>query len=156
MTQCNHRYGDDGSERSCSRPVATDWDRCVFHLTPAERRTADVTSATLRAAFLADVDADDSSRQEYVDVHLDELDLSQLVADGSDVVHITFREVTIDGALDLSGSVVGHPVTVEACHIDSMDVTDTVFERQVDIGGTVFGTASASTTCLRARRGSFE
>jgi hypothetical protein len=128
----------------------------VFHLTPEARRAADITSASLRAAFLADVDADDPSRQEYVDVHLEELDLSRLVVDGSDVAHVTFREVTIDGTLDLSESVVGHPVTIEECRIGSMDVTDTVFERQVDVSGTVFGTSSASTTCLRARRGSFE
>ncbi|ELZ33174.1 potassium channel family protein [Halorubrum tebenquichense] len=128
----------------------------MFHLTPAERRTADVTSATLRAAFLADVDADDPSRKEYVDVHLKELDLSQLVVDGSDVAHVTFREVTIDGTLDLSESVVSQPVAIEGCHIDRVDVTDAVFERTVDVRGTEFGTPSASATCLRARRGSFE
>jgi len=88
VNECTHRYGEDGSERSCSRPVAADLDRCVFHLTPEERCTADITSATLRAAFLADVDADDPSRQEYVDVHLAELDLSQLVVDGSDVAQL--------------------------------------------------------------------
>ncbi|QAU11914.1 two pore domain potassium channel family protein [Halorubrum sp. BOL3-1] len=128
----------------------------MFHLTPAERRTADVTSSTLRAAFLADIGADDPSRQEYVDVHLEELDLSQLVVDGSDVAHITFREVTVDGVFDLSGSVVGHPMTIEECHIDGMDVSDTVFERQVEVRGTVLGRPSASTACFRARRGSFE
>lgn len=49
-------------ERTCPRPVAADHDRCVFHLTPEERSAASVTSSALRAAFLADVDADDPSR----------------------------------------------------------------------------------------------
>ncbi|WP_018257363.1 potassium channel family protein [Halomicrobium katesii] len=128
----------------------------MFHLTPAERRRDDVTSASLRAAFLADVEADDPSRQEYVDVHLAELDLSRLVVDGSDVAHVTFREVTVDGTLDFSESVVGHPVTIEACDIGSMDVSETVFRRQVGVRGTEFGRPSAPATCLRARRGSFE
>ncbi|MEF8840228.1 MAG: potassium channel family protein [Haloarculaceae archaeon] len=156
MTCCTVRYTVDGSERRCPRPVAADHDRCVFHLTPEERAAADVTSSTLRTAFLSDVDADDPARREYVDIHLDELDLSALVVDGSDVGRITFRDVTVDGTLDLSGAVVRHPVHIRDCHISQLDTTAATFEMDVTIDDTVFGTASEPSTCLRARRGSFE
>jgi len=156
VTSCNVRYTAEGAERSCQRPVAADHDRCVFHLTPEQRATAGVTSSALRSAFLADVGADDPSRREYVDVHLGELDLSALVVDGSDVGQITFRDVTIDGTLDLSGAVVRHPVVVRECRIDRLDATGATFEMDVTIDQTVFGAASERSTCLRARRGSFE
>ncbi|WP_255152795.1 potassium channel family protein [Halorarius halobius] len=136
--------------------MAADHDRCVFHLTPEERGAADVTLSALRTAFLADVDADDPARREYVDIHLDELDLSALVVDGSDVGRITLCDVTVDGTLDLSGAVVRHPVHIRDCHISQLDTTAATFEMDVTIDDTVFGTASEPSTCLRARRGSFE
>lgn len=136
--------------------MAADHDRCVFHLTPEERAAADVTSSTLRSAFLVDIDADDPARREYVDIHLDELDLSALVVDGSDVGRLTFRDVTVDGTLDLSGAVVRHPVHITDCHISQLDTTAATFEMDVTIDDTVFGMASEPSTCLRARRGSFE
>jgi uncharacterized protein YjbI with pentapeptide repeats len=136
--------------------VAADHDRCVFHLAPEERAAADITPSALRTAFLADVDADDPTRREYVDIQLDELDLSALVVDGSDVGHITFCDVTVDGTLDVSGAVVRHPVHIRDCHISQLDTTAATFEMDVTIDDTVFGTASEPSTCLRARRGSFE
>ncbi|MCU4718089.1 potassium channel family protein [Halapricum hydrolyticum] len=156
MTCCTVRYTVDGSERRCPRSVAADHDRCVFHLTPEERVAADITSSTLRSAFLADVDADDPARREYVDIQLDELDLSALVVDGSDVGRIIFCDVTVDGRLDLSGAVVRHPVHIRDCHISHLDTTTATFEMDVTIDDTVFGTASEPLTCLRSRRGSFE
>jgi len=147
---------EDGAERRCPRPVAADHDRCVFHLTPQERAAADITSATLRSAFLADVDADDPARREYVDVHLAELDLSALVVDGSDVGPLTFRDVTVDGTLDLSGTVVRHPVDFRACRIGRLDATAATFEMDLTVDDTRFGSESEQATCLLARRGSFE
>jgi hypothetical protein len=110
----------------------------------------------LRAAFLADVDADDPIRREYVDVHLDELDLSALVVDGSDVGRLTFRNVTVDGTLDLSGAVVRHPVDFRECRIDRLDVTAATFEMDLTVEDSAFGAESEQATCLLARRGSFE
>ncbi|MEF8827244.1 MAG: potassium channel family protein, partial [Halapricum sp.] len=91
-----------------------------------------------------------------VDIHFDELDLSALVVDGSDVGHLVFRDVTVDGTLDLSGTVVRHPVDLRECRIDRLDATAATFEMDVTVDETVFGTASEPSTCLRARRGSFE
>ena len=136
--------------------MTADHDRCVFHLTPQERAAADVTSSTLRTAFLADVDADDPARREYVDIHFSELDLSALVVDGSDVDRITFCDVTVDGTLDLSGAVVRHPVHITDCQISQLDTTAATFEMDVTIDETVFGTRAEPSTCFRARRGSFE
>jgi hypothetical protein len=146
----------DGSERDCPRPVAADHDRCVFHLTPEEREAADITSSTLRTAFLADVDADDPARREYIDTHLEELDLSALVIDGSDVGRLVFRNVTVDGTLDFSGTVVRHPFAIRDCRIGRLDATAATFDMDLGVDETVFGTASERSTCLRARRGSFE
>ena len=156
MVRCTVRYTVNESERRCQRPVADDHDRCVFHLSPEERTAASVTSSSLRTAFLADVDADDPARREYVDIDLADLDLSALVVDGSDVSRITFCDVTVDGTLDLSGAVVRHPVHIRDCHISQLDTTAATFEMDVTIDDTVFGTASEPSTCLRARRGSFE
>lgn len=151
MAQCTYSYTVDGDERSCPRDAAADHDRCAFHLTPTERTEAGLTSAALRSAFLADVDADDPARREYVDVHLNDLDLSALVVDGSDVGTISFRRVTVDGTLDFSGAAVRHPVAIEESQIDRLDLSDGSFEMDVTIEGTAFGTS----TCFRARRGSF-
>ena len=156
MTRCTVRYTVNGSERRCPRPVAADHDRCVFHLTPEERAAADVTSSTMRSAFLADVDADDPARREYVDIQFDGLDLSALVVDGSDIGHLTFRNVTVDGTLDLSGTVIRHPVDLRECRIDQLDATVATFEMDLTVDDTAFGSVSEPSTCFRARRGSFE
>jgi hypothetical protein len=55
----------------------------MFHLTFKEHTGTDITSLTLRMAFPADINADGPARREYVDVHLDALDLAALLADGS-------------------------------------------------------------------------
>ncbi|MEF8825301.1 MAG: potassium channel family protein [Halapricum sp.] len=156
MTRCTVQYTVDGSERRCPRPVAADHDRCVFHLTPEKRAAADVTSSTLRSAFLADIGADDPARREYVDIQFDGLDLSALVVDGSDVGHLTFRNVTVEGTLDLSGTVVRHPVDLRECRINRLDATGATFEMDFTVDETAFGSASEPSTCLRARRGSFD
>lgn len=146
----------DGSERRCQRPATDGCDRCVFHLSPEERTDAGVTPSTLRTAFLADVDAEDPARREYVDAHLGQLDLSALVIDGSDVGPITFRAVTVDGTLDLSGAVVRHPLHIEDCNFSQLDTTASTFEMDVTIDDTVLGGPSEPSTCLRARRASFQ
>jgi len=156
VTCCTVWDTADESEQRCPRPTVADHDRCVFHLTPEERAAADITSATLRAAFLADLDADDPARREYADVHLDELDLSALVVDGSDVGRLTFRDVTVDGTLDLSGAVVRHPIDFSACRIGRLDATAATFEMEFTVDDTAFGSESEQATCLLARRGSFE
>lgn len=156
MDHCTVQYTVKGSERSCQRPVTADHDRCVFHLTPEERAAAEVTSSMLRTAFLEDVDADNPARREYVDMDLAELDLSAFVVDGSDAGRITFCDVTVDGTLDLSGAIIRHPVHIRDCHISRLDTTAASFEMDVTIDDTVFGTVSNPSTCLRARRGSFE
>lgn len=155
MTRCNYRYTTDDTERACPRQTANDRDRCVFHLAPADRDAAGLGPAALRTAFLADVDADDPARREYVDMHLAALDLSRLVIDGNDVGQLRFREVTVDGTLDLSGSVVDHPVAIEDCQFGRLDATTAAFGMDVTVDGTTVGGAE-STTCLRARRASFE
>jgi hypothetical protein len=155
MSRCQYRYEIEGTERTCPRPTATDHDRCVFHLTPDERDAAGVDSSALRDAFLADIDSDDPSRREYVDIRLRELDLSATIVDASDVDHVAFREITVEGTLDLSGAILRHPIVIEDCRIDQLDATDVSFGMDVTIDGTTFG-GSSTATCFRGRRGSFE
>ncbi len=136
--------------------MASGYERCLFHLSPEERTAADITTSRLRKAFLADLDADDPARREYVDINVARMDLSALIIDGSDVAPLTFRDVSIDETFDLSGSVVRHPVHIKNCHISQLDTTAATLEMDVTIDDTVFGTASEASTCLRARRASFE
>jgi len=156
MSTCRHSYTIDDSERTCQRPVYRDRDRCVFHLGPTARQDAGISSPTLRDAFLADIEAEDPARREYVDVELAGLDLSSLVLDGHDVGHITFRDVTVEGTLDFSGSIVRHPIEIVDCEIGRLDATAAAFEMDVTVDGTAFGTPSGASACFRARRGSFE
>lgn len=156
MSTCGHSYTIDDSERTCQRPVYDDCDRCVFHLTPATRHDAGVSSPTLRDTFLADIEANDPSRREYADITLTDLDLSSLIVDGHDVGHITFLDVTIEGTIDFSGSILRHPIEMIDCEIARLDTTATSFEMDVTVDGTTFGAPSGASTCFRARRGSFE
>ena len=154
MTGCTHRYEATGNERTCPRPAVDDHEKCVFHLKPEERTAADVTGADIRSAVLADLDADDPARRDYVDVHLPELDLSALVVDGDDVGHLTFRDVTVEGPLDLTGAVVRHPIAIEDAEIGRLVADHTSFEMEVTVDGSRIGTSSGG-TCFRAHRGSF-
>lgn len=155
MTNCTHRYTGGGEERTCPRPTTGDHDRCLFHLTPDERDAAGIASSAVRAAFRADLDANDPTRREYVDLRFRDLDLSSLVVDGRDVDSLTFREVTVEGTLDLSGSVVRHPLTIIDCRIGRLDATRGSFGMAVEIDGTVLGAGEVA-SALRARRASFE
>jgi len=155
VTGCTHRYDAAGTERTCPRPAADGRTRCVFHLSPEERAATGVTGAELRSAVRADLDADDPARREYVDVHLRELDLSALVVDGDDAGHITFRDATIEGALDLTGAVVRHPLAVEDSAVGRLVADRASFEMEVTVAETTVG-ASTGGTALRAHRGSFD
>ncbi|WP_188787728.1 hypothetical protein, partial [Halobellus salinus] len=155
MSGCVHRYEAAGDERTCPRPAADDHERCVFHLRPGERAAAGVTGADFRTAVVDDLDADDPARRDYVDVHLPELDLSALVVDGDDVGHLTFRNVTVEGTLDLTGAVVRHPVAIENAEIGRLVADRASFEMEVALEGSTVGT-SACGAVFRARRGSFD
>jgi len=143
-------------DRECPRPAAVDHDRCVFHLTPAEREAAGITDAGLRRAVRADLEADDPARREYVDVSLRGLDLSALVVDGDDAGHLTFRSVTVEGTVDLSGAVVRHPIAFEDCRIGRLTADRASFEMGVAIRGCRFGDDAAEPTPVRVTRGSFD
>ena len=154
MTGCAHRYEVAGDKRTCPRPTVDGHEKCVFHLRPKERTGADVTGADLRAAVVDDFDSDDPSRRDYVDVHLTEIDLSALVVDGDDVDHLTFRDVTVEGTLNLTSAVVRHPITIEDAEIGRLVADRASFEMEVTVEGTTIGTSDCSAV-FRARRGSF-
>jgi hypothetical protein len=156
VTECTYRYNVDGTERACTRPATDGHDQCVFHLTPAERDDAGIDTAALREAFLADFDSDDTTRRTYVDVQLRALDLSELVVDGHDVGPLTFRNVSIDGSLDLSGSIFRHPVVVAESGIGRLDASDASFEMDVTVEDSTLGASSDRATCMRAKRAAFE
>ena len=155
MTGCAHQYEPAGDKRRCPRPAVDDHEKCVFHLQPEERTAADVTAADLRAAVVADLDADGPTRRDYVDAHLPELDLSALVVDGDDVGHLTFRGVTVEGTLDLTGAIVRHPIAIEDAEIGRLVADRASFEMEVTVEGSTIGT-SAGGTAVRAHRGSFD
>ena len=157
MTGCYHRYAATGAERACPRPTADGHGKCVFHLRPEERAAAGVTGADLRAAVVADLNVDDPARREYVDVHLRDLDLdlSALIIDGDDVGHLTFRDVTIEGTLDLTGAVVRHPIKIEDAAVGRLVADRASFEMEVTAEGSAIGTSGGG-AAVRARRGSFD
>lgn len=156
MSQCSYQYEVASTDDTCPRDAGSAHDHCVFHLEPAERREMGVARADLRSAFLEDVDATDPRRRTYVGVTLEALDLSALVVDGTDVGTITFRNTTIDGTLDLAGSVFKHPIKFEDCRIGQLDVTAAAFEMDVTVDGSTVGGPGGAPTALQARRGSFE
>ncbi|MFB6227879.1 MAG: potassium channel family protein [Halobacteriales archaeon] len=156
MTQCSFTHATGGASRRCPRTVVADCDRCMFHLSPEERDAAGVSGGDLRETFLADVRSGDDRRKKLTGARLTDLDLSSLVLDGADLGRIALQEVTIEGTLDLSGAVVGHPFDIVGCTIGRADTTDTTFEAGVSVENTTLGPPEASPTCLTARDGSFE
>jgi uncharacterized protein YjbI with pentapeptide repeats len=154
MTECGVEYSHDGSPGECHRPSADGLDRCVFHLSPGERAAAGITGSTLRTAFVDDIESDDPTRNVYTDVHLETLDLSALVVDGSDVAPVTFENVTIDGPLDLSGALLRHPMRITGCQIGQLDTAGATFEMDVTIEESTLGAGSG--TAFDARRGTYQ
>jgi uncharacterized protein YjbI with pentapeptide repeats len=128
----------------------------VFHLDPAEREPAGVSEPDLRAAFRADIRSGDDRRKELVGASFGDLDLSALVVDGPDLTGIRFRDVRVTGTLDLSGAIVGHPVTFEDCAIARLEFTDATVEKTASIIDSTLGAPDTSRTSLTARRSTFE
>jgi uncharacterized protein YjbI with pentapeptide repeats len=155
MAQCSFTYATGGESRRCPRSAVDGRERCGFHLAPAEREAAGVSAVDLREAFLADVRSGDDRRKTLIGARLAGLDLSSLVLDGEDLGRIVIRDVTIEGVLDLSGAVVGHPFDIVGCTIGRTDATDTTFEAGVSVENTTLGPPEASPTCLTARDGTF-
>lgn len=143
----------DGRE-TCPRRAHDGVDRCPIHLSPQERRRNDVSQEDLRETVRADVEADDDRRRTYVDAHFETLDLGSLLLDGGHVDAIVFEAVTVDGTLDLSGSVVRHPLTVRESRIGQLDLDDATFEGAVTVDGSTVGGDVA--TALRGRRAGFK
>jgi hypothetical protein len=152
MAVCRFTTSDDDGTYDCPRDAHEEFERCPFHLSPSERRSAGVDEETLRAAFLADVSADPPARREYVGVELAGLDLSAAVVDGHGVDRITFRDSTITGTMDLSGAVVRHPLHVEDCRIGRLDATGATTEREVTVVESTLGGEDGPVTPLDCRR----
>jgi uncharacterized protein YjbI with pentapeptide repeats len=150
---CGFEYDRaDGSARACPRPAVDGCDRCVFHLEPDNRREAGVDPGDLRAAVCADLGSGDRRRYEYVGVTADRLDLSSLVLDTDGVEPLRFRDVRVDGIVDLSESVVRSRIEFEDCDIGRLDATDATFESDVTVADSRFGSDGPG-TCLGLRRG---
>ena len=129
MTHCGFGYEVHDEARSCPRQAVDGRERCPFHLTPAERDAAGVGRGALRAAFVDDLYASDPRRREYVGVSIRDLNLFELVVDGGDVGRIAFRDLSVRGTLDLSGSVWRH---IDDALIGQVDATDAAFEMDHD------------------------
>jgi hypothetical protein len=156
VTDCGFGYESRDETRSCPRPAVDGRERCPFHLTPAEREAADVGPGALRAAFVDDLEVSDPHRREYVGVSVRDLDLSELVVDGGDVGRIEFRDLSVHGTLDLSGSVWRHPLDVEDAQIGQLDATDAAFEMAVDLTESTLGRTGGPATAMRFSRSTLD
>lgn len=147
---CGYAYdGPDGEQRSCPREVAGGQERCVFHLERTDRDTGDIAPAEYRAAVRADLDSEDARRYEYVDVAMEELDLSDLVLETAGVEPIRFRNVEIAGGLDISGSIVRSTLRFENCRIGRFDAMDAAVERDLSVRNCRLGGAVSTAATLR-------
>lgn len=156
MTECVYTPEFEGVERSCPRPATDGRKRCPFHLEPAERDAAGVGPGDLRAAFVADLEADDPRRREYVSVGVRDLDLCELVVDGGDARRIAFRDLSVEGTLDLSGSVWRHPLDLEDARIGQLDAANAAFELDVTVRDSTIGSQDGPATALRLGRSTLE
>ncbi|MDY6819287.1 MAG: potassium channel family protein [Halobacteriales archaeon] len=148
--------GETDEYGRCPRPTHADADYCVFHLSATERRRLDIPTDALQEAFRSDVEAPDDRRRQYVGIQLDGFDLSALVIDGQDVSRIEFHDLTVEGTVDLTGSIVRHPVVFTNCQINRIDTTDATFVDDVRIEASRVGDRNTGGTALRCRRAAFE
>lgn len=145
---CVHEYEEeDGDSRRCPRPAADGRNRCPFHLD--DERAADV-DASLQTAFCADLDSDDDRRLEYVDVTVEELDLSSLHLETDSLATIQFRDCTVE-RLDLSASVVSQSVILDGCEVGRLDASDATFESDVTVCDSAIAVDSTGTGLVFGR-----
>lgn len=143
----------EGAEGSpCPRPSRDGGERCPLH---AETAGESVPQSALRAAVCADLQSDDDRRLVYRGLALDALDLSDLALDHGGLGALRFRDCTVPGAVDLSGSAVGQPVVFEGCLFGRLDASDADFAEAVTVADTRLG-AGTTGTCLTVRRATVE
>lgn len=151
---CGYQYETEhGESRTCPRDTYEDADWCPFHRCAATETPPEAVSCELlRRAFCADLSAGDERHTEYVDVVVDELDLSELAAESDVLEPLTFRNATVSGQLDVSKSTFDQPVHFEHCEVGSLDATDATFTRSLTVEDCVFGGSPG--TCFTVRRAS--
>lgn len=151
MDSCTFVY--EGST-ACPRPAVEGVPRCLFHLSPAHRRTGNLNENDLREAFQLDIRSSEDRRREYNGVVIEDFDfnLSLLVVDADDLSRLRFRNYTVEGGLSLVGSIVRYPIDLIACSIVNLDLTDSTFEHDVMDQDSHFGAEIDSIACLTEYR----
>jgi hypothetical protein len=142
----------DGEPSPCPRPVRDDGERCPLH---AAGEVEAVPPSALRAAVCADLRSDDERRLVYRGLTIDALDLSGLALEHDGLGALRFRDCTVAGTVDLSGSAVDQPVVFEGCSLGRLDASDADFSEAVTVADSCLG-AGTTGTCLTFRRATVE
>lgn len=145
-------FADGDAKSPCPRPTRDGGERCPLH---AGRGGKAVPPSALRAAVCADLRSDDERRLDYHGLRVDDLDLSGLSLEHARLGALRFRDCTVEGTVDLSGSAVDQPVVFEGCTLGRLDASDADFAETVAVADSRLG-AGTTGTCLTFRRAAVE
>lgn len=92
---CVYSTTVDGESWSCHRTSVDDADSCLFHLSPADRRSRGIDDATIQERFLAAVQSAGEHAKQFIGCRFGTLDLSYQDLDAPDNYPIDLRQATI-------------------------------------------------------------
>lgn len=111
---------------TCPHGVLDGFDRCCFHLPPAEYDEAGISPADVTRALTIALDHEDGRETCFIGAHLKTLDLAEEHIKRTGSRSIDFRLATIEKAIDCADATVGPPLNMLGAEIcTEVEKTDT-------------------------------
>lgn len=134
---------EDAIPDTCPHSAAADHDElCQFHMSPAERREANMTPSTVADAIEERICSVGGRAKQFVGAHFQQLDLSSRKLSAEDNERIDFRYITVEEGGSFAEAIFGHDVSFKGavfkCRETSTDNTNPTFgDHYVDFEGEV-------------------
>lgn len=142
---CSFSMEVDGAEWECPHQ-AIDGQRCLYHLSPSERKAAGYSKDDVRDAFVEAVDTSGRRSKQFVGAELSSLDLSYHDLDTDDNYPIDLREAFI-GELRIVNAALSQPIEATGAEIDQFQLENTTVQAPLDFQQATFNeTVQLATT----------
>ncbi len=113
---------------SCPHESHPEDDRCLFHMTPEERRHHDITPQDVHSTLLSELEAEANDKKEFIGAHIPYLDLDYIDVETDNQYPLDFRHTTIENGISAAHARFEERVDLRNSTVNGLDAPNCEFE----------------------------
>lgn len=123
---------------NCPHNAVGEAERCIFHMSTADRREYGLSANDVRDAFLKKIETDSKTDKIFIGARFETLDLEQHQLSAENNYPIRMEACKIEDTLGLERAIVEQPLFITGSQIESINCRDSEFRKDIEFNGVSF------------------